>query len=345
MSGSVSRLRVAVDAMGGDLGPAVVVEGAVAACRDLDLGIRVVGPRQVVSQEMAGQRVAGLDIEAVDAPDAIGMAERVTRSTLKRRSSIQVGMELVRDGQAQAFFSAGNTAACWTIAKQVLGTIEAVERPALAAVMPTPGGRTVLIDVGANANCKARQLEQFAVMGTAYSRRVFGTTEPRVGLMSIGEEEGKGNELTKEVHEALKGSHLNFIGNVEGHDVFSDRADVVVMDGFTGNVVLKASEAMAVAIMRLMREELQRSRPRRLGAWLAKHAFKGVQRRLDAAEYGGVPLLGVCGCCFIGHGRSTAAAIRQGIKAAADFFARGVNDELAEELVALAARRRVAQAG
>jgi glycerol-3-phosphate acyltransferase PlsX len=214
-----------------------------------------------------------------------------------------------------------------------------VERPALAAVVPTPLGRTLLIDVGANADCKARQLEEFALMGTVYMRRVFGVAQPRVGLMSMGEEETKGNDLTKEVHEALRGSALNFVGNVEGQDIFSGRVDVVVMDGFTGNVVLKASEALGDAMMRLMREELRQSWLTRLGGWLARPAFRSVQKRVDPTEIGGAPLLGVGGCCFIGHGRSSAAAIRQGIKAAAEFFSSGVNEELRSEVRALAARR------
>jgi glycerol-3-phosphate acyltransferase PlsX len=345
MSAPGSAVRVAVDAMGGDYGPGVVVEGAVAACRESRLGVRVVGPQRVILDELARLGAEDVDLSVVDAPEVVGMGDRVTRSTLKRRSSIHVAMELVRRGEAQAFFSAGNTAACWTIAKYVLGTMDEVDRPALAAVVPKPTGRTMLIDVGANASCKARQLEQFAVMGTAYVRLVLGNPEPRVGLMSMGEEESKGNELTKEVHEALKGSHLNFIGNVEGHDVFGERVDVVVMDGFTGNVMLKASEAMASSMMRLMREELGRSIFRRLGAWLSRPAFRALHKRIDAAEYGGAPLLGVRGCCFIGHGRSTATAVKHGIKAAAEFFTRGVNAELASELSALSARRRSVMAG
>src|SRR5262245_23365189 len=253
------------------------------------------------------------------------MAEKVSRATLKKRSSILVAVERVREGASDAFFSAGNTAACWTIAKLTLGTLEEVDRPALAAVVPHRKGRTVLLDVGANANCKARHLEEFAVMGEVFTREIFLVENPRVGLMSMGEEETKGNELTKEVHEVLKDSSLNFVGTVEGHDLFTGRVDVIVMDGFTGNVALKACETLAESLMHLIREELTRTWPRKLGAWLARGGFRGVRQRIDPSEYGGAPLLGLKGCCVIGHGRSNAMAIKHGIRVAAGFYRSGVN--------------------
>jgi glycerol-3-phosphate acyltransferase PlsX len=341
-----AKVRVAVDAMGGDFGLAVVIEGAIAACRDMNVSVLLTGPRRRIEEALSAAGAAdSTTIEVVEAPELIEMDEKVSRSTLRKRSSIQIAMELVRDGKADAFFSAGNTAACWTIAKIVLGTLEEVDRPALAAVLPTPLGRTVILDVGANARCKARHLEEFAVMGTVYVRRVFGVSEPRVGLMSMGEEATKGNDLTKEVHEALRGSALNFVGNVEGQDIFGDDVDVVVMDGFTGNVVLKASERLASSMMSLLREELRKTPVSRLGALLSKRAFRAVRRRIDPAEHGGAPLLGVRGCCFIGHGKSTPLAIRQGIRAAVEFFASGVNDELQEALRMLALQRDSATAG
>jgi phosphate acyltransferase len=340
MGSSKSPVRVAVDAMGGDFGMPVVVHGALAACRELGLKVRLVGPARLIEAEVARQGGADLGMEMTDAPEVVGMGERVTRATLRRRSSIQRALECLRDGAADSFFSAGNTAACWTIAKHVLGTLDAVERPALAAVVPTPHGRTLMIDVGANAECRASQLEEFAVMGTVYVRRAFGVAEPRVGLMSMGQEETKGSDLTKEVHEALKGSHLNFVGNVEGHDLFTDRVDVVVMEGFTGNVALKASETLAESLMRLLRLELRRSWRTRLGAFLAGPALSAVERRIDPEEHGGAPLLGVRGCCLIGHGRSTWKAVKRGVTAAAELFTSGVNGELQEALLALAARRR-----
>jgi glycerol-3-phosphate acyltransferase PlsX len=340
MGTSSNLVRVAVDAMGGDLGMPVIVRGALAACRELGVRVRLVGPVRLVEEEVARQGGTDLGMELTDAPEVVSMGERVTHSTLKRRSSIQTALECVRDGAADSFFSAGNTAACWTIAKRVLGVMDEVERPALAAVVPRALGRTLLIDVGATTECRPRQMEEFAVMGTVYMRRVYGVSEPRVGLMSMGQEESKGSDLTKEVHEALKGSQLNFVGNVEGHDLFTDRVDVVVMEGFTGNVVLKASETLAESLLRMLRQELKRSWRARLGAWLVRPAFRMVERRVDPDEQGGAPLLGVRGCCFIGHGRSTWRAVKQGIMAAAEFFRSGVNTELQDALRALAARRR-----
>jgi glycerol-3-phosphate acyltransferase PlsX len=336
--------RVAVDALGGDHGPGVIASGAVAACREFGLGVRLVGPAAVLEAEVRRAGGSGLEIGIVDAPEAVEMAEKVTRATLKKRSSILVAVQQVRDGAADAFFSAGNTAACWTIAKMTLGTLEEVDRPALAAVVPSISGRTVLLDVGANASCKARHLEEFAVMGNVYTRAVLHTANPRVGLMSMGEEETKGNDLVKEVHEVLKGSSLNFIGNVEGHNVFDGTVDVIVMDGFTGNVVLKAGESLAESLFHLIREELTRTAVRRLGALLSRGAFREIKRRTDPSEYGGAPLLGVKGCCVIGHGRSDAKAVKHGIRAAAEFFSSGVNRQIEAELRALGARKDTAQA-
>jgi len=336
--------RVAVDAMGGDHGPGVVVDGAVLACRQLGLAVDIVGPTAAVEAELSRAGGRGLPIEVVDVSEVVGMGEKVSLSTLKKRSTILVAVERVRDGRADAFFSAGNTAACWTIAKMVLGTLEEVDRPALAAVVPQLHGQTVLLDVGANAQCKARHLEEFAVMGSVYTQHVFHTESPRVGLMSMGEEETKGNDLTKEVHEVLKASTLNFVGNVEGHDLYSGKVDVVVMDGFTGNVALKASETLAEMLMRALREELTRNPLRMAGAWLSQGAFRAMRLRIDPAEYGGAPLLGMKGCCVIGHGRSSARAIMHGIRVAAEFHTSGVNESIEAELRALGARKEAAGA-
>jgi phosphate acyltransferase len=320
------------------------VEGAVAACREFGIHVRLVGPAAVVREELRRAQAEDCPIQVVDAAEAVGMGEKVTRATLKKRSSITVAVEQVRDGAADAFFSAGNTAACWTIAKLVLGTLEEVDRPALAAALPHPTGRTVLIDVGANASCDARNLEEFAVMGKVYTRAVFHTPNPRVGLMSMGEEESKGNALTREVHEVLKNSSLNFIGNVEGGDIFTGKVDVIVMDGFTGNVALKASETLAESLMHLIKEEIQRKPLRKFGALLSKGAFAAVRHRIDPSEYGGAPLLGVKGCCVIGHGRSNALAIKHGVRTAAEFFTSGVNERIAAELRALGTRKEAAGA-
>jgi phosphate acyltransferase len=339
----VPQPRVVVDALGGDHGLAVVVEGAVLASRELGVGVSLVGPERALRDELARHGAAG-SVEVVDAPESVGMGEKVTLSTIRKRSSIQVALERVRDGRADAFFSAGNTAACWTIAKTVLGTLEEVDRPALAAVVPNRGGRTVLLDVGANAQCKARQLEEFAVMGSAYARGVLRVARPRVGLMSLGEEETKGSDLVRDVHDVLKASSLNFVGNVEGHDLFTGKVDVVVTDGFTGNVVLKAVETCAEFVVDLIREEVGRDLRERLGAWLLEPAFRAARRRSDPAEVGGAPLLGVNGCCVIGHGKSRAHAVMHGIRTAAEFHSSGVNAMIEAELGALGARKEAASA-
>jgi glycerol-3-phosphate acyltransferase PlsX len=327
--------------MGGDHGPAVVIEGALLAARELGLAVTLTGPQDVLRTELE-RFGGGALLQIADAPDVVAMGEKVSLSVLKKRSSILVALEMVRDGAASAFFSAGNTAACWTIAKFVLGTLEGVSRPALAAVVPNRGGRTVLLDVGANAHSKARNLEEFAVMGHAYARGVLHTARPRVGLMSMGEEETKGSELVREVHEALKGASLNFVGNVEGHDVFTGRVDVVVMDGFTGNVVLKACETLAEFVIDLIREEVKRDLRGRLGGWLLMPGFRAVRRRSDPAEVGGAPLLGMKGCCVIGHGKSNPLAIMHGIRTAAEFHSSNTNATIESELRALVPRDKAA---
>jgi glycerol-3-phosphate acyltransferase PlsX len=336
--------RVAVDALGGDHGATVVTQGAVLASRELGVSVSLVGPEGVLRRELASLDAEGLPIDVVDAPEAVEMSEKVSLSTLKKRSSIQVGLERLRDGEADAFFSAGNTAACWTIAKMVLGTLSEVDRPALAAVFPNREGHTVILDVGANARCKARNLEEFAVMGSAYSRGVFHVASPRVGLMSLGEEETKGSDLVRVVNEVLQESSLNFLGNVEGHDLFTGKADVVVLDGFTGNVVLKACETLAEFMIDLIREELMSSLRTRAGAWLSQPAFREVRRRSHFEETGGAPLLGMQGCCVIGHGKSSARAVMHGIRTAAEFSASGVNSAIEEELRRLGARKEAASA-
>jgi glycerol-3-phosphate acyltransferase PlsX len=328
-----------VDAMGGDHGATVVAEGAVLACRELGIEVSLVGPEETLRTCLEPLECRGLPIEIVHAPDVVGMSEKVSLSTLRKRSSIQVALERVRDHAADAFFSVGNTAACWTIAKQVLGTLEEVDRPALAAVFPNRGGRTVLLDVGANAQCRARHLEEFAVMGDAYSRGVFQTSSPRVGLMSLGEEATKGNELIRDVHEVLKESSLNFVGNIEGHDLFTGKVDVAVMDGLTGNVVLKACETLAGLVIDLIREELMSSLRTRVGAWLSQPAFQEVRRRSDPAETGGASLLGMRGCCVIGHGSSGPRAVKHGIRTAAEFFSSGVNEAIESELRPMGRRK------
>ena len=336
MPESLSGVRVVVDAMGGDFGVRIAVAGALAAARRYGVSLTLVGREALVKAELTAERTSGLEIRVLDAPEEVGMAEKVGRPTLKKRSSILVAIEAVERGEADAFFSAGNTAACWTIAKMTLGTLREIDRPALTAVVPNLKGKTVLLDVGANATCKPRHLEEFAVMGSLYAEEVLKITSPRVGLMSMGEEESKGTDLTREVHAALKQSHLNFIGNVEGHEIFNGKADVVVMDGFTGNVILKSSETLASSIVVMLKEEIERRPLAQVGALLARSAFKALRRRIDPREVGGAPLLGVEGCCVIGHGKSDELAISEGIRTAGEFSRSGINAKITAEAARLA---------
>jgi glycerol-3-phosphate acyltransferase PlsX len=251
----------------------------------------------------------------------------------KRNSSIRVAAQLVREGKAQALVSAGNTGAVMMTSKLVIGTLPRVDRPALAAVLPTLTGRgSVILDVGANAECKPTHLYDFAVMGSFYSSVIVGTKNPRVGLLSIGEEEIKGNDLTKEAFKLLKNSHINFIGNVEGRDMFTGLVDVIVCDGFTGNIALKTSEGVVEVLMRLLKQELKASLQAKAGALLTRPAFQKFKQRIDYAEYGGAPLLGIKGVAVICHGRSSSKAIRNAIGVARDYCRGEVNAKIESEL-------------
>lgn len=317
--------KVVVDAMGSDHAPHAEIDGALAAARDFGLGIMLVGqPDRVVPElERCGWRGQGdRGIEFVEAEEVIGMDEAVATSVRrKKKSSLRIGTKLVAEGRADGFVSAGNTGAVMVTAKMVLGMLPGVDRPALAAMIPTKAQRpTLLLDVGANAECKAHHLAQFAIMGDAYARAVLGTQKPTVGLMSIGEEEAKGNDLTKEAFPLLRDlSSLNFVGNVEGRDVFTGAVDVIVTDGFTGNVMLKLSEGLTDAMLSMIKRELTASAVTKAGAMLARPAFRNIKKRLDYSEYGGAPLLGVRRIALIGHGSSNARAIRNAIRSAKEF--------------------------
>jgi glycerol-3-phosphate acyltransferase PlsX len=315
---SNSTVRVALDAMGGDRGPEVTVEGAVAAARELGSTVILVGDEGVLQTHLARHDTGGLPIGIRHAPEAVAMGESPMAALRKKKqSSIRIGLDLVKRGEAEAFVSAGNTGAVMATALVVLGPLPGVERPAIAVVVPTLTHQAVLLDVGANVDCKARHLLQFAIMGNVYARDILGQPRPRVGLLSIGEEESKGNELTREAFKEMEDEPaLNFIGNVEGRDVFSGAADVVVCDGFTGNVALKISEGLVETMFHLLREELKKDLRGRAGSLLLVPAFRRFKRRIDSSEFGGAPLLGVNGVCMISHGRSTGKAIRNAIRAA-----------------------------
>jgi glycerol-3-phosphate acyltransferase PlsX len=304
--------------MGGDRGPEVTVEGAVAAARELGSTVILVGNEAVLRDHLARHDVRGLAMTVRHAPEAVEMGENPMSALRKKKhSSIRIGLEMVKKGEAEAFVSAGNTGAVMATALVVLGPLPGVERPAIAVVVPTVTHQAVLLDVGANVDCKPRHLVQFSIMGNVYARDILGQTRPRVGLLSIGEEESKGNELTREAFKAMEEEHsLNFIGNVEGRDVFSGIADVVVCDGFIGNVALKISEGLVETIFSLLREELKKDLRARVGSFLLVPTFRRFKRRIDSSEYGGAPLLGVNGVCMISHGRSTGKAIRNAIRAA-----------------------------
>ncbi len=318
--------------MGGDRGPEINVEGAVTAARELGASVILVGLEEVLQRHLRQHEIHGLPLTVRHAPEVVEMGESPTAAVRrKKQSSIRIGLDLVKRGEADAFVSAGNTGAVMATALVVLAPLAGVERPAIAVVVPTLTGRAVLLDAGANVDCKPRHLTQFAIMGNVYARDILGLPRPRVGLLSIGEEESKGNELTKEVFKELEDeASLNFIGNVEGRDVFNGSTDVIVCDGFTGNVALKISESVLDAMFTLLREELSRNLRGKAGSLLLLPAFKRFKRRVDPTEYGGAPLLGVNGVCVISHGRSTGKAIMNAIRSAGECVTNKVISHIRE---------------
>ena len=329
-------LTIAVDAMGGDHAPKAEVEGAIAAARDLGVKVVLVGQQELVRKELAQYSDhRQLPIEIVDARERITMEDHAARAVrVKRDSSMRVAARLVRDGTAQGFVSAGNTGAAMATAKMVQGVVPGVDRPALAMPLPTviKGSPVVVVDVGANVDCTPDMLAQFAVMGEIYSRTILGRPKPRVGVLSIGEEAHKGNDITRSTSQILKGLNLNFIGNVEGRDIYSGDVDVIVCDGFIGNVVLKVSEGVADMVRHLLRESLEATITGKIGYVISKTAFSAFKKRMDYSEYGGAPLLGVRGVCIICHGRSNANAMKNAIRVAKDFCEGNINQRIEEEL-------------
>jgi glycerol-3-phosphate acyltransferase PlsX len=332
-------IRIAVDAMGGDHAPAALIDGAVAAARHLDADIALVGATAAIQDALA--RHPGwesLRLRVVDAPDVIAMAEPPA-AALRRKpgASIRVAADLVAAGEAAALVSAGHTGATVLAAHSAFGMIAGVDRPALATAIPTRTRPAVLLDAGANVECRPHHLLQFAVMGSVFARLALGVAHPRVGLLSIGEEETKGNELTRDAHRLLKAAPVDFIGNVEGREIYSGVADVIVCDGFTGNVVLKTSEGLVEAVEGLLGEELQGTFSSQVGYLLSRRAFRRFRRRVDYSEYGGAPLLGVAGLAIVGHGRSSVKAVRNAIAMAHRFaagdFVRRVESEIARASV------------
>ncbi|GAW28411.1 MULTISPECIES: phosphate acyltransferase PlsX [unclassified Carboxydocella] len=312
-------MKIVVDAMGGDHAPREIVKGAVAACRELNLGIILVGPAEQLREEVTAAGGDGLMIEIVDAPEVIGMDEHPGQAVRKKRnSSLVVGVKLVKEGKGAAFVSAGNTGAAMAASLLGYGRIKGINRPAIATVMPTLTGRCLVLDVGANAEVDASNLLQFAWMGSIYAEKILAIPNPRVGLLNIGEEESKGTPVVQEAYQLLKQqSGLNFIGNVEGRDLPMGVADVVVCDGFTGNVVLKLAEGLARALLGMIKEAAAQSILAQVGGLLMKPAFTALKEKMDYREYGGAPLLGLQGITIISHGSSDARAIKNAIKVAA----------------------------
>ena len=326
---------IAVDAMGSDKAPKPEIEGAILATRHHNVRVLLVGREEQLRSEMAHHPSASsLPIEIVNATEVVGMEEKAAQAVRsKRDSSMRVGLRLVREGKAAGFITAGNTGAAMATAKMVLGTLPGVDRPALAAVFPSSkGSATILVDVGANVDCKPQNLEQFAIMGDMYSRSIFNIARPRVGLLSVGEEESKGNDLTREAYPLLKKLPIHFVGNVEGRDLYNGNADVIVCDGFIGNVALKVSEGLVEAVRFLLKESLKSTISSQVGFLLSKKAFADFKKRLDYSEYGGAPLLGLKGVCIVGHGSSNANAIKNAIRVAAQFADTQINARIEQEL-------------
>jgi glycerol-3-phosphate acyltransferase PlsX len=328
-------ITIAVDAMGGDHAPKAEVEGAVQAARSLGIRVILVGRSQDLRRELEQyDDHRALPIEVVHADERVTMEDSAARAVrAKHDSSMRVASRLVRDGSAQGFVSAGNTGAVMVTAKIVQGVIRGVERPGLAGVFPTLAGNpVVVIDVGANVDWSPRMLSQFAVMGEIYSRIVLHRPRPKVGLLSIGEEEHKGNDITRGAMPLLKSLPLDFVGNVEGSDIYSGKSDVIVCDGFIGNVALKVSEGLVDMVKQMLQESLSATITRRIGYVLSRSAFRDFKKRVDYSEYGGAPLLGVRGICIICHGRSNANAIKNAIRVAAEFSSGNVNQRIENEL-------------
>src|SRR5579884_73304 len=328
-------VTIAVDAMGGDHAPKAEVEGAIQAVRSLPVRVILVGREEVVRRELdehPGWRE--LPVEIRHASEVVTMDDSAARAVRsKRDSSIRVASRLVREGAAHGVVSAGNTGAVMATAKLVQGMVPGVDRPALASAFPTVKGKpVVVVDVGANVDCQPRMLAQFAAMGEIYSRVIFHTQNPRVGLLSIGEEEHKGNELTRAATPMLKSLSINFVGNVEGRDLYTGETDVIVCDGFVGNVALKVSEGLVDVIKHMLQESLKETLTRQIGYVLARSAFADFKKRVDYSEFGGAPLLGVKGVCIICHGRSNPKAIKNAIRVAGEFASGRINERIESEL-------------
>ncbi len=326
-------MRVALDAMGGDNAPAVEVEGAVLACREFGIPVTLVGDQECLKAELAKHVTTGLDIDVFHASEVVGMHDSASDAVRKKRnSSVRLAFDLVKDGKACAAVSAGNSGATMAAGMFVLKRISGIERPAIAQVFPTLKGQTLVLDVGGNVDCKPVHLAQFAIMGEVYARCAMGISNPSVGLLSNGEEDSKGNELTRESHALLRATSLNYSGYVEGRDIFKGTVDVVVCDGFVGNVVLKLSEGLSEAAGKMLKGEILKSWISKLGYLFVRGAFNRFKKIVDYAEYGGAPLLGINGVGMICHGGSNVKAIKNAIRFAHEYARSGVTQQVSAKL-------------
>jgi len=326
-------MRVAIDAMGGDNAPGIEVEGAVTAAREFGISVILVGDETRIRAELALHDTKGLNISVKHASEVVGMHDSPSDAIRKKKdSSIRVAFELVKSGDAEAVVSAGNSGATMAAGMFVLKRIKGIERPAIAQIFPTLKGKTLVLDVGGNVDCKPVHLVHFALMGSVYASSIIGIDNPKIGLLSNGEEESKGNELTRETNSLLKNAPLEYAGYIEGRDIFAGAVDVVVCDGFVGNVVLKLSEGLSEAVGKMLKEEILKSFLPKIGFLLARPAFQRFMKKVDYAEYGGAPLLGIDGVGMICHGGSNVKAIKNAIRFAHEYAERGVNQKLVEKL-------------
>jgi glycerol-3-phosphate acyltransferase PlsX len=328
-------MRIALDAMGGDFGPPTLVAGAVMALREYHhiQKLYLVGDERQIESELEKHRSNDSRIEIVHSTQVVDMSDRAWSAVRRKKdSSVSRAVDLVKRGEADAIVSAGHTGAAVAASMIKLRTLEGIDRPGIAAVLPTQFNVFVLIDAGANIDARPHHLLQYAIMGSVYSRHVLGYKNPTVGLVSLGDEDVKGTELTKEAFKMLKLSSLNFVGNIEGRHLFEDPVEVVVCDGFVGNVILKTCESISVAIFKWLKDELTRTAMRKAGAFLARHAFNAIKEKTNYEEYGGSPLLGVDGICIIAHGASTPLAIKNALRVAAESIEQQVNPHIVEEV-------------
>jgi len=327
------RVKIVLDAMGGDNAPVVEVEGAIQAVGEYGVDLILVGDEARIKKELEKHNFSSDKITIKHASEVIEMHDPAALSVRRKRdSSIVVGMDIIKKGQADAFVSAGNTGAVVCAATISLRLLPGIERPGIAIVIPTLNGTSMIIDVGANISTKPMHLLQYGIMADAYSRYLLGKTNPSVGLLSVGEEESKGTEFVKEAHMLLNESKLNFSGNIEGRDVYSGKVDIILCDGFVGNVILKISESVADTIMQLLKREIKADFLATIGAVLSASAFHELKRKMDYSEHGGALLLGVDGRCIICHGSSTPKAIKNAIRVAVEFVKQDVNKHIIEEL-------------